>query len=75
MEEALRKAFEETTTSNVRAAIDYTKKTRETVEKLKEKIKHLENTVLTYNAKVEELTRQLAIIQAKLYVGGTDGGN
>lgn len=75
MEEALRKAFEETTTNNVRAAIDYTKQTRKTVEKLEEKIKHLENLILTNNAKVEELTKQLAAVQAKLYVGGTDGGN
>ena len=69
----LRKAFEETTTRNVQANIDFSQDTRTVVRELEEKVNNLDNLVRQYDTKFEEMTKQLAYLQAKVYSGGSDG--
>jgi len=70
-ERELKKAFEDVTTNNVKAVLEYSKKTREMLRDIEEKNKHLENLILTQNGTVENLRIQLSKIQTKVYSGGS----
>ena len=70
MEKELRKAFEETTTNNLKATIEYTKTTRKMVREQAELIKSLNQTILNYEERFDLITKQLAAIQMKMYRGG-----
>jgi hypothetical protein len=72
MEEALRLAFEQTTTGNLKGVVEYTKETRKLVRKMEEQIKGFEKLLLTREADIVELRRQLSILQSKLYLEGTN---
>ena len=71
LEKELRKAFEQTTTSNVQGILDHSNDTRKMLREVEEKIKCLENIVFTQNSLIDTLRLQLSSVQAKLYVGGT----
>ena len=70
-ETELRKAFEEVTTRNVQAAIEYSNETRKIVRQLQEKMLHLEEMALAKDKVIGELRNQLSVIQQKLYSGGS----
>jgi len=65
------KAFEEVTTRNVRANVDFSNETRKLVRILEEKIISLEGMVRTYDSKIELIQKQISLLQQKLYAGGS----
>ena len=71
MEEQLRKAFEEVTTKNVTMNVDYSKKTREIVNELSEKIERLQNIVLSRNEQIDQMQIQIAQLLQTKFNGGT----
>lgn len=70
-EKDLRKAFEDVTTGNVNAAIDYCKTTRAMTRELMETVERQNNIIVSQNATMDEFRKQLAGIQTKLFAGGT----
>ena len=66
-----RKAFEEVTTRNVRTVIDYSKATRDLVRESDKKVDHVEKLLQEQNKTIAQLRQQLAVVQGKLYNGGT----
>jgi predicted nucleic acid-binding Zn-ribbon protein len=67
----LAKAFEETTTKNVKTIQDYTTETRKLVRELEQHVHELKNLVAQRDKDISELRQQLSLVQAKLYAGGT----
>lgn len=67
----LRQAFEQVTTKNVQTMIAYSTETRKLVREFEEKITHLTNLMLIQDNTIDELRKQLAIVQGKIYSGGT----
>lgn len=70
-EKELRKVFEENTTTNVKATVQHSNETRKMVRTLEARIQTLENMILTQNGVIEQLKKQIAFIQQRLYAGGT----
>ena len=66
-----RKAFEDVTRNNVRTVIDYSKATRELVRESNKKVEHIEKLLQEQNNTIAQLRQQLAVVQGKLYNGGT----
>ena len=66
-----RKAFEDVTRNNVRTVIDYSKATRELVRESNKKVEHIEKLLQEQNNTIAQLRQQLAVVQGKLYSGGT----
>jgi len=73
MEKELRKAFEEVTTSNVKASIDFTNETRKMFRGLSDKFDSLEARMTQYDEKLQLLQKQVSIMQAIVFRGGTSG--
>lgn len=71
MEKELRKAFEEVTTKNVKAILQFSTETRKMLRVLEDKAIKLEEMVRNQNTVIEELRLQLSSIQMKVYNGGT----
>jgi len=67
----MRKAFEEVTTRNVQAAVNFSNETRNIVRQLEQKILHLEELAQSKDKEIAAMRQQIAIIQGKLYSGGT----
>lgn len=67
----LRKAFEEVTTGNVKAILDYCQKTREIVREQEQKILKLEEMIRNQNITIDFLRSQLANVQSQVFSGGT----
>jgi len=70
-EKELRQVFEESTTKNVKAGIDYANDTRMVVRELEAKVKMMENQIQEQNKRLDEYRNQLSFIQQKLYAGGS----
>ena len=70
-EKELKKAFEEVTTRNVLAILEYSKETRKLVRDLEEKVLNLEQAVQERDKEVSRLKGQISILQQKLYQGGS----
>ena len=68
----MRMAFEETTTRNVKATIDYSNETRKIVRKLEEKIKHIEKLSQGKDKEMGDMRLQISSLQQKLYLRGTE---
>lgn len=66
------KAFEETTTRNLKIIQDYTKQSRTMVRELEESVQQLKNMVATRDKELLEMRIQLSLVQAKLFQGGTE---
>jgi len=66
-----RKAFEETATKNIRTIGDYTTNTRELVRELSDQVKGLKNMIVAKNTEINEIRRQLSLVQAEICRGGT----
>lgn len=67
----LRKAFENTTTNNVRTIIDYSTQTRELIRKTMEEVLELKKMIVAKDTEVMQLRQQVSLLQAKIYKGGT----
>ena len=70
-EKELREVFEEVTTNNLKAVLEYSKNTRELVREMEIKVNLMENQVLEQNKLIDALKIQLSLVQAKLYSGGS----
>lgn len=67
----VKKAFEEVTTRNVRAAIDYSNETRRIVRELEKKIKLFERTLIEKDKIIADVKKQLSHLQQQFYNRGT----
>jgi len=70
-EKEMRMAFEEVTTRNVKTMIAYSTETRQIVRDMQEKVDLVQAQLRQADEKINNLTRQLSVVQAKLYSGGT----
>ena len=70
-EKELKKAFEEVTTRNVLAILEYSKETRKLVRDLEQKVLNFEHAVQERDKEVSRLKEQISILQQKLYQGGS----
>jgi len=70
-EKELRKAFEDVTTSNVKAVLDFSQGTRELVRTLEQRMNRLEEERKQDKALIESLRLQIANMQTIIYGGGT----
>ena len=70
-EKELRMVFEEVTTKNVKAAIEYSTETRKIVRQLEEKMLHFENILREKDKEINLMKTQISLLQQKLYQGGT----
>jgi hypothetical protein len=70
-ETELRKVFEEVTTGNVKAVLDYCQKTRGLLRALEEKVLKLEGLLQSQNAVIDALRLQLAGVQTIVFSKGT----
>ena len=71
VERELRKAFEDVTTNNVRASIDFSNETRKIVRLVAERLAKIEIKLARQDETIEALKLQLANVQTKVYSGGT----
>lgn len=71
-EKELRKTFEKTTITNVQSIITYNDQTQELVSKLEKHVKDLDGTIRQYDEKVNNIQKQLASLQSKIYRGGSE---
>ena len=69
-EKELRKAFEETSTRNINAAIAHGNETRKLTRTLEDRVKLLEEKEIQNKNTIEELRKQIQTLQIKLYTGG-----
>ena len=67
----IRKAFEDVTTRNVKAAVDHCNTTRAMMRELEEKVAKLEGHIRTQDETISRLRAQLASVQTKVFSGGT----
>jgi uncharacterized protein HemX len=70
-EKELRKAFEDVTTNNVKAVVDFSQGTRKLIRELEQRMNRLEEERKQDKALLESLRMQLANVQTKVYSGGT----
>lgn len=70
-EKEMRKAFEEVTTRNVTAAIEFSNETRKMVQELTKKVAHLEQAVIDKDKVINVLREQVVHLQQKMYLGGS----
>ncbi|HLD92113.1 MAG TPA: hypothetical protein VI795_01815 [Patescibacteria group bacterium] len=66
-----REEFEESATESLKAEVDKARQTRDKIRLLEDNIIKKEENIRNYKATFEELTKELVIIQAKMYAGGT----
>jgi len=70
-EKELRVIFEKTTIRNIQAIISYNDLTQKLVRELEKKIKDLDGIIRQNDAKFENMTKQLAALQTRVYAGGS----
>ena len=70
-EKELRQIFEKTTINNIKAIIAYNDLTQKLVQELEKKVKDLDGIIRQYDARFENMTKQLAAIQTRIYAGGS----
>jgi len=67
----VKKAFEETTSRNVKACVAHANETRRLLRDIEKKIQDLDNLIRSKDAEIENLKSQISKIQQKLYSGGS----
>lgn len=70
-EKELRQIFEKTTITNIKAIIAYNDLTQELVKKLEKQVRDLDGIIRQYDAKFENMNKQLVDIQTRIYAGGS----
>ena len=71
MEKELYKAFEQTTTRNLKMIEAYTKDTRALVRDLEEHVHRLKGMVAARDREILEIRNQMSLLQAEKFKGGT----
>lgn len=64
-------AWEEATKRNVQMILDHSNETRRLTKELEDKVLKMDEQIRIQNTTIEQLRNQLAVIQAKIYVGGS----
>ena len=64
-------ASEEVNRKNILACVEFSNETRKLFRELEEKFNNLEGLVMAKDVEINELRRQLRIVQGTLYAGGT----
>ena len=70
-EKEMRKVFEETTTRNVMANVEFSNDTRKLVRELQENIDSTNNNFQALTEKVKQLQSQITYLQTIMFRGGT----
>lgn len=70
-EKELRQIFERTTINNIKAIISYNDQTHELVKELETKVRNLDGVLRQYDATIDSLKKQLAVLQTKVFQGGS----
>ncbi len=70
-EKELREIFEKTTIRNLQAIISHNDLTQKLVGELEKKVKDLDGIIRQYDTKFENMTKQLAALQTRVYAGGS----
>ncbi len=70
-EKELRKAFEEVTTNNVKAAVAHSNETRRLVRELEGRVQSLDDLIRNYDNTIDLLKKQITNLQIKMFSGGT----
>jgi len=70
-EKQLREIFEKTTVRNIKTVIAYNDLTQELVKKLEKQVKDLDAIIRQYDAKFENMNKQLVAVQTRVYAGGS----
>lgn len=65
------KAFEETTTRNIKMILDHSNQTRKNVKDLENKVEQLNEQIRIQNEIIENLRKLLVNIQVRVYSAGT----
>ena len=66
-EKEMRQVFEEVTNRNVKATVDHANLSRKLVRDLEKKVQLLENKLLSYEDRLEQIRLSLVNLQAKMY--------
>lgn len=67
----LAQVFEQTTTNNVKATVEFTQQTRKMFRELETKVNALQSQVIAQRELLNQFRIQLAGVQTKLFSGGT----
>jgi len=70
-EKELRKIFENTTITNIKAIMSYNDITLKLVEQLEKHVKDLDGVIRQYDEKIDGLKSQIAVLQNKIFQGGS----
>jgi len=70
-EKELREIFERTTIANIKAIISYNDQTQELVKILEGKVKDLDGVLRQYDTTIDNLRKQLVVLQTKVFQGGS----
>ena len=70
-EKEMRLAFEDVTTRNVKAILEHGNTTRKLASETNASVQQLKQEILQQNQKLQQMTQQLAVVQGKLYAGGS----
>lgn len=70
-EKELREIFEKTTINNIKAIISYNEQTQEMVRTLEAHVKNLDGVIRQYDSLIENLRKQIAVLQTKVFKGGS----
>jgi len=70
-EKELREVFEKTTINNINAIIAYNDQTQELIKQLEKHVKDLDGIIRQYDATIDNLKKQIAVIQTKVFQGGS----
>lgn len=65
-------AAEKVQTQNIRTVVEFSQTTRKLVRELDERIIALKNLVMTQQGTIDNIQKQMAAIQQRLYSGGTE---
>lgn len=70
-EKELREIFEKTTIANIRAIIAYNEQTQELAKQLESHVKDLDGVIRQYDAVIDNIKKQLTVLQTKVFKGGS----
>ena len=70
-EKELRQIFEKTTINNIKSIIAYNDQTQKLVRELGNHVKDLDGVIRQYDAQIDSIKKQLAVVQTKVFQGGS----
>jgi len=70
-EKELRQIFEKTAINNLRSIIAYNDLTQELVKQLESKVRNLDGVIRQYDTQIDNIRKQLTVLQTKVFQGGS----